>query len=320
MQGSSDMNTLPVRKASEIVKSSSVKWLVQSLWTQQAVGLIVGQPKSGKSWLALDFAVSVASGTAVLGKFCVQNHGPVLIFPAEDNITAVRDRLAGICKYRGVDLEKLYIWMIGSFTLHLDTAKDREALENTLCKIRPSLLILDPLIRIHNLDENSATEIAKVLSFLRTLQRKYSVAVLLVHHAKKSPSADPGLGLRGSSEIRAWADSILYLQRKKNLELVVEHRAAPSPESFKLSLATNDASTVHLSIEGSSVETVKPDLKEQILKVIQKHGLSLSREYIRRKVGVQYQKVCDALKELEKDHLIEKTEKGYALKNCKCPF
>ncbi len=316
------MNVLPIRKASEIVKSSHMKWLVESLWTQQAVGLIVGQPKAGKSWLALDIAVSVASGTDVLDKFSVQEQGPVLVFPAEDEASAVRERLQGICNFRGVDFKKLNLWLIESYALHLDMKEDMDALDNTLSKLKPRLLILDPLIRLHNVDENSATEIAKVLSFLRKLQRKHSVAVLLVHHARKNASGDPGLGLRGSTEIRAWADSILYLRRNKSLELSVEHRAAPAPEPFKLSLAIDDETSVHLSIGESSVKDVKPDLKEQILNLLKEHNKSsLSREFIRREVGVRNQKVGDMLKVLEEAHCIERTPQGYVLKNgSSCPL
>lgn len=314
------MHTLPILKAIDVKQSAQQKWLVQSLWSDQAVGFIVGQPKAGKSWLALDFAVSVASGTSVLDSFPVENPGPVLMFPAEDDVTSARDRLSGICTYRELDLKTLDVWFIGSYSLRLDTHKDREALENTIGKIQPRLLILDPLIRLHSVDENSASEIAKVLSFLRNVQRKYKVAVIIVHHARKSASGDPGLGMRGSSEIRAWGDSILYLQRKKGLELSVEHRAAPSPDPIGLSLVTSESSTVHLGIEDAPLEPVKPDLKEQILQVLNNYGLPLSRNYIRSKVRARNQKVCDTLKELENDLFVEKTEKGYVLKNGSYPF
>ena len=114
MSGGALMSTLPTMKAFDVKQSPNQKWLVKSLWTDQAVGFIVGQPKSGKSWLALDFAVSVASGTSVLDTFSVENPGPVLMFPAEDDIKAARDRLSGICTYRGIDLKTLEVWFIGS--------------------------------------------------------------------------------------------------------------------------------------------------------------------------------------------------------------
>jgi RecA-family ATPase len=46
---------------------------------------------------------------------------------------------------------------------------------------RPALLILDPLIRIHMADENASGDIAALLGYLRTLQRKWGTAIALVH-------------------------------------------------------------------------------------------------------------------------------------------
>lgn len=307
------MNALAVKRVSDIDESPPERWLVESLWTHEAVGLVAGHPKSNKSWLALDFAISVASGTAVLDRFAVSDPGPVLLFPAEDALSAVRDRMAGMCRHRGVDFQTLAVWLISSYTLRLDSAEDREALEATLCELRPRLLILDPLIRVHSADENSAQEIARVLAFLRHLQRKYSTAVLVVHHARKSSTGDPGLGLRGSTEIRAWSDTNLYMRRTKTLELVVEHRAAPSLEPLKLALATEDEDRVHLALE--EAPPPKLDLKERILDVLAREDSPLSREAIRSRVGSRNQSVGEVLQALLSDLAIEKTQQGYRLIN-----
>jgi len=110
--------------------------------------------------------------------------------------------MAGMCRHRDSAFDDLNVWLISSHVLRLDSDEDRQALDSTINELRPRLLVLDPLIRLHSADENSATEIARVLSFLRDLQRKYATAVLVVHHARKCSSTDPGLGLRGSTEIR----------------------------------------------------------------------------------------------------------------------
>jgi len=54
-------------------------------------------------------------------------------------------------------------------------------------------------------------EVAPLLAYLRELQRRLAVAVVLVHHARKGASkARAGQALRGSSEFHAWGDSNLY--------------------------------------------------------------------------------------------------------------
>ncbi len=76
--------------------------------------------------------------------------------------------------------------------------RSRQRLSQTVQDLRPILLILDPLIRLHRVDENDATQIA----YLRELQRQFHLAVLVVHHARKdSHSSRPGQALRGSREL-----------------------------------------------------------------------------------------------------------------------
>jgi len=78
-----------------------------------------------------------------------------------------------------------------------------------------------------------------VLRFLRELQRRHGVALLVVHHARKGAgNARAGQALRGSSEFHAWGDSNLYLRRDgDDLMLTVEHRAAPSLAPVAIALA-----------------------------------------------------------------------------------
>src|SRR6266498_3609306 len=91
------MNPLPVKRASQLESlGPQSQWLVEELWTEQAVGILGGEPKCCKSFLALDVAVSVASGAACLRQFQVRRTGKVLLFPAEDSLAIVRQRLEGI--------------------------------------------------------------------------------------------------------------------------------------------------------------------------------------------------------------------------------
>ena len=128
----------------------------------------------------------------------------------------------------GVALADLDIQVITAPTLRLDLDADRRSLAETVAKLQPRLLILDPFVRLHRIDENASGEVAPLLAYLRELQRRHGVAVLVVHHAKKGAgSARAGQALRGSSEFHAWGDSNLYLRRDgDDLALTVEHRAA----------------------------------------------------------------------------------------------
>lgn len=172
----------PVSRACELpVCPPERRWLIADLWADQAVGIIGGEPKCGKSFLALDLLVAVASGTPCLRRFAAVQRGPVLLYAAEDALHLVRTRLEGLCRAAAVSLSDLPIHVITAPSLRLDAADDRHQLQATIATVRPLLLVLDPFVRLHRVDENASSEVAPLLAYLRELQRRFALAVVLVH-------------------------------------------------------------------------------------------------------------------------------------------
>jgi len=252
------VSVLPVEPAHRLAaRAEERRWLVTGLWAEEAVGIVGGEPKCCKSFLALDLAVSVAAGAPCLRRFPVNRAGRVLLYAAEDALHVVRRRLEGICAAAGVALRDLDVQVITAPTVRLDLEADRGSLDETVVKLRPRLLVLDPFVRLHRIDENASGEVAPLLAYLRELQRRHGVAVALVHHAKKGGGrARAGQALRGSSEFHAWGDSNLYLRRHgDDLTLTVEHRAAPSVPAIPLELAQRgDALALEVAERGASPE------------------------------------------------------------------
>jgi AAA domain/Lanthionine synthetase C-like protein len=116
------MKALPTTRAAQLgtPQRDEEMWLIEGLWSAQAVGIIGGEPKCGKSFLALDLAVSVASGTPCLRHFATRQCGPVLLFAAEDAPYTVRQRLEGITAAAGADFHSLDVHVITVPTLRLD--------------------------------------------------------------------------------------------------------------------------------------------------------------------------------------------------------
>jgi len=256
------VSLLPVEPAHRLAaRAEERRWLVTGLWAEEAVGIVGGEPKCCKSFLALDLAVSVAAGTPCLRRFPVARAGRVLLYAAEDALHVVRRRLEGICAAAGVVLRDLDVQVITAPTVRLDLEADRASLEETVANLGPRLLVLDPFVRLHRIDENASGEVAPLLAYLRELQRRHGVAVALVHHAKKGGgSARAGQALRGSSEFHAWGDSNLYLRRYgDDLTLTVEHRAAPSVPALSLELAQRgDALALEVAERGAPRDAPPP--------------------------------------------------------------
>jgi AAA domain len=313
------MNPLPVQRASQLSTAGpQTHWLIEGLWADQAVGILGGEPKCCKSFLALDVAVSVASGAACLRQFPVRRTGRVLLFPAEDSLAVVRQRLESIALAAGVSFPALPVEVITAPSLRLDTPVDRQRLSETVQKIQPVLLILDPLIRLHRLDENDATQIAALLSYLRELQRQFQLAVILVHHARKdSHSSRPGQALRGSSELHGWGDSNLYMRRKgSQLTLSTEHRAAPSQDHIPLEL-TQTGSALALSVLQQpplSEPKVEPTAVERVRAALaQLQEPVFSVQQLRKLCAIRTETLCAALEELTQQGELSRNAKGYQL-------
>ena len=266
------MSLLPHQPAHRLdLRAEERRWLVTGLWAEEAVGIIGGEPKCCKSFLALDLAVAVAAGVHCLRRFPVTRPGRVLLYAAEDALHIVRQRLEGLCLAAGVQLSSLDVQVITSPTLRLDLEADRANLDETVAKLQPRLLVLDPFVRLHRIDENASGEVAPLLAYLRELQRRHALAVALVHHAKKGGGrARAGQALRGSSEFHAWGDSNLYLRRQgDDLTLTVEHRAAASVPAIPLVLAERgDALALEVLDSAPVAEPVPTSVDERITQAL----------------------------------------------------
>jgi hypothetical protein len=241
----------------------------------------------------------------------------VLLFPAEDSLAVVRQRLEGIAVAAQVPFASLPVEVITAPSLRLDTPADRARLGDTVQQLRPILLILDPLIRLHRLDENDATQIAALLSYLRELQRQFQLAVLLVHHARKdSHSSRPGQALRGSSELHGWGDSNLYLRRKgSQLTLSTEHRAAPSQDHIPLQL-TQAGPALALAVM-KSVPTqaqTPPTPAQRVRQALAGLTQPASLRHLRQLSGMRTAVLCAALADLSAAGEIVRDANGCQLK------
>jgi hypothetical protein len=311
------MSILPFMPAFDLAsRTEEQRWLVKDLWTEQAVGIVGGEPKCCKSFLALDLAVSVAAGTACLRRFQVSGAGRVVLYAAEDPLDVVRRRLEGICTAAGHNLADLDLQVITAPTVRLDLDTDRRSLEETVAKLKPRLLVLDPFVRLHRIDENASGEVAPLLAFLRELQRRHAIAVLVVHHAKKGAGhIRAGQALRGSSEFHAWGDSNLYLRRNgDDLTLTVEHRAAPAMPAVTLELAQRANALALEVIDRRQPQTPPPSsVDERITTALADAVHPLAFADLREKCRVRTASLYERLAVLTTAGRIVKSNQGYRL-------
>ena len=78
-RGTADL--LPFRSLADLCRDVDAagprRWLIRGIWPAGAYGVHAAEPKAGKTWNALDLAVSVASGTPWLGRHPRRRSRPV---------------------------------------------------------------------------------------------------------------------------------------------------------------------------------------------------------------------------------------------------
>lgn len=312
-------STWPVVPASQLECDSNHKpWLIERLWSAHAVGFVSGPPKSFKTWTVLEMAVSVATGLPCFGTFPVHCTGPVLLYAAEDPATALRLRLQALARHHGMDLDQIDIRVICADSLRLDRPADREKLAATVEFHRPALLVLDPLVRLHSLDENQAAPMAELLGHIRSLQRASGAAIAIVHHSRKASAHSAGQSMRGSSDLYAFVDSLVSLQRRQGrVTLSAEHRSAPelAPAPLELVAADQPDAAPYLRIAATAHDAAPQQdlLEERIVNFLKESHSPGTTDSLRTVMQVRRQRLLEALKNLIAQRVIRRDGNQYLL-------
>jgi hypothetical protein len=306
----------PVQRIAMVPDPGPTQWLVRDIWLSEGCGIIGGEPKSFKSFCAAQAATCVASGLPMFGRHEVQQ-GTVLMFNAEDKPGDTRERIARMCRSLDVEFGALPLHLIDVPAIRLDDARQVAKLSRTVAKLKPVLLILDPLRNLHDGDENDAQLTSALLSPLRIIQREHHCAVMLVHHMAKLTETQrrPGQRLRGSSALHGWVDSALYLTHKDGSILVEpEHRSAPTIEPFSFTVEnahTDRGEALWLeaeSLSDAAEQTAARDrtavLENSIIAALQEASEPLTGRDIRKKVKGRAEVIVETIKRLVATRLL----------------
>jgi RecA-family ATPase len=293
---------------------TDIDWIIDGIIPPQSSGLIVGDGGTGKTWLALDLALAVATGTAWMGEFEARQ-GTVLVVDEENAELMLRERLYMLLEGRGLKHDNVGVYFLVGEGVNLSPHERRGQFEpsesyiklyNTIMALKPSLVILDSLTRVHTSNENAASEMATLFSFVKRLIRDTDTNCFFPHHMNKGQgSSKSGHRIRGSSDLRNFADYTLLIDKEKDL-LTIEHDKArwsePIP-TFKVRLKVTDTSAV-LLYEGKAPKmTVVQFIKDYL----EKHGKATFNDMkqVVEKLGIcKSDKLRKELRWCEKEKII----------------
>ncbi len=250
----------------------AIQWVVDRLIPASGLIALSGAPASYKTWLVLDMAQKIASGTPLFNRFQTKQTGVLLV--DEEN----GDRLLQIRFKKIGDRFDLPIYTL-SFKYFKLTNDNVKKIIRVAKKKEIGLIIFDSLVRIHEEDENSAIAMASVFSLLRKITNEGITVIFTHHHRKKGNNQSGGSQeMRGSSDILASLDCHLSVDSEKgeNSVKVTQNKSRYAEEigSFTLNVI-KDGENLSFEIDGDIEEqqSNKSIVEEAIV-----HALALNTE------------------------------------------
>jgi len=193
--------------------------------------IVSGAPKVGKSILAQNLALSLASGIDWF-KFNIQRPVRTLIIQAEVLDPFYEKRILMMAENAGfkINMQNLIVATRSQFDITTD--EGFAILRQTIIKHNPKVCIIDPLVNYHSFDENDNSRMAEMMGKIRELAEM--TAFIVVHHSKKDSTESPVANVRGASAITGSVDSIIDFQKTKSgkRKITFDLRYGATPEDL----------------------------------------------------------------------------------------
>lgn len=189
---------LALHSGDQIGRVPDPAWLVDG-HMQEGLAVIFGPWAAGKSFVAADLAVALASGKPWWGWDVTQ--GPVL-YLALEGAAGLAARIETAARVRGVGLDGLHL---SGDPVNLGVRSDVADVDTAVRQTGARLLVVDTWARATaGADENDNGSAGRAIEALDRIRQRRGCTVLVLHHARKGDAADP----RGAGSLPAAADSI----------------------------------------------------------------------------------------------------------------
>ena len=199
-----------------------IDWLVDGVIKSESLVMLGGAPSGGKTYVAIEILMCVASGLPVFSKYATKQ-GDAVYIACEGRDSMMRRTFAWeILKNGGKEVDPVYI---SEAEIVISTPENAYNSSESLAKymedsgICPRVIVIDTMnYSLGTAGENDANQMTEYFARLaRNLIRRFKATVILVHHTNKD-----GSDIRGSSTIRGALDS-LFLVGQENGQYKVKN-------------------------------------------------------------------------------------------------
>jgi hypothetical protein len=271
-------DTYPLLTIVDLVKRPPPVWLVDRHVPQQSVGFLYSEPGAGKTFIALDMALSIACALPSWhGDAIHAGENPAVIYIASEGSFDLRNRVLAWLKARERPAPAGFLLI--EQTINFMNAEDMGRLLRTIRGVvgmRTVLVVVDTVSRaLPGADENLQKDMTIFVRSCDAVKEAFQCAVLGIHHAGKSGD------MRGSTVLLGAGDYVFRLTRKHGATIGTLHcdkmKAAPDgweePYRFEtISLGDGQSSLVVARADmtiGPSV-ALTPDVSAAVLSAMSK--------------------------------------------------
>lgn len=275
-------------------------WLVDGLLARGCMSILSAWPKAGKSTLARNMAVAVATGSRFLGR--ETKPGRVLYAWMEGGKPGARhdwEKLKGL--HNGT-------WW-GNVRVHAGRAFDMAALESAVDNHKPDLVILDHFklaASIENLSDYA--EVSRKVGPFLDLARNTGIHLTLVHHNKKV-GGEQGTEILGSTALAGLVDVALMVKANQKGQRVIysiNRHGEPLPET----LLAFDAETTEITIGDTVKAAASKEVDAEVMDYLENQTEPVELDEIVEGVDSGKPAIRSALKRLQGRGEVERVGAG----------
>jgi RecA-family ATPase len=238
---------IKVKTLGELRATPPPSFMVADYIIENSFAVLYGAPASFKSFLAIDWALSIAHGVDWNGRPTAQG---AVVYLAMEGQSGIAVRAEAWHRDMQLGDEGVPFYAVTTpIGMAMEDAPDvlqlRQAIEDTLEGIKPSLIVVDTLARSFagsGADENSATDMGMFIRSCDLLKEWFDCTVLAVHHSGK----DYEKGLRGSSSLLGAVDTSIAIKRTTGTEYieVIVQKQKDVSEADPLAMAAREVAFV----------------------------------------------------------------------------
>jgi hypothetical protein len=238
-QGLAPLQLMKFREFRLAFESQKTEWIIENWLPQATIMILVSPPGGFKSWFTAELAASIITGTAFMGTTHVPDRGPVLFLQQEDphKMTARRLALALRTKLQLPEdspwpdlVDDLYVQI--DRDLHFGSKAATRRLEEWVAKVRPRVVILDPLYSMVD-GKDHMVGAAVQMKVLKGIRDRYGCSFVIVHHTSKSKfmTLDRERG-HGSQFLNAFVEGGYQTAKLKEKQVAVKRHFKAEEDEY----------------------------------------------------------------------------------------